>query len=278
MKQHIIPRFLIQNFCDAHGQIWVGDTETGSLYISTPKKEFSINHLYDNREDISKRGVKYERELGAVERVSAPVVNHVLREIRSRRIPSLTTEQETVLKRFIYSIAVRTPESQKRLLSTPEFEQTFRKVHEELGGRDDVGSALNEAKREFESGRFVHSEFAILEDSRAARQADAFAHSSDLSFLFIREREEHFVLGSQGISFLVTPNDEKQGFIPLASDVCVMACESPCNELLLEVIGRGNTLIRELNLSTATQSKKIVGCSQGLVRSLMEGSTLEQWT
>jgi len=45
-KQHHIPRFLLQNFADKEGYIWVLDKQTGKCFRAKPEKVACKNYLY----------------------------------------------------------------------------------------------------------------------------------------------------------------------------------------------------------------------------------------
>jgi len=45
-KQHHIPRFLLQNFTNKEGYIWVLDKQAGKCFRAKPENIAYHNHLY----------------------------------------------------------------------------------------------------------------------------------------------------------------------------------------------------------------------------------------
>ena len=249
--------------------------ERGSVFQAKPRRVFAVEGLYigrnHSRESSQEQGiVDFERELGDLEKKAAPAIRCTLKQIRSRKYPQLSLQKELALKLFLYSIAARTPESQGRLVNSPTFADIFRDVCKGLASEDEIEIALQEVREKVATGRYLDADFAILKDARARQEARRFSESSELNFLLIAEKANSFVIGSHGIGILCVPSEGQQGFLPLAHDVCVLPTSASGNASLRILNREQDSLIRQFNICTATQSSRIAGRSKALVWSLVQ--------
>ena len=50
VRQHYIPKFLMRNFVDSCGHLWVYDKKRGKLYSTNAKNVFVKNNIYTRYE------------------------------------------------------------------------------------------------------------------------------------------------------------------------------------------------------------------------------------
>ncbi len=81
-----------------------------------PHNAFVHKDLYSKLPyDGSEPDAEHESRLSKIESDTAPILDDVIVAVRQRTVPQLTVEQELMIKRFHFSMARRTPESQKRV-------------------------------------------------------------------------------------------------------------------------------------------------------------------
>ena len=282
-RQHLIPKMLLRNFCDDSGYLWVGDKSTGKVWKCRPDNAFVVADLYTKISVEAETGgsthksYEYEEALGRIESEAAPVIREVIAQIRNKKVPEITPENETVLKRFLFSMARRTPESQRRLVSTKDFESIFHEVAKEhalahgqpLPDQDTLSEDIRYVRLVKHTEHNVDARFAAGEDSRMHAEEERFCSETGLRFLLIDVPKRSFVIGSHGITIHKLGQDEAQSYFPISHNICVMATPFPDEATLFLLDYCGKQLIKAINRSTATQSQQIAGCSEALIRSFM---------
>lgn len=282
--QHYIPKMLLKYFCDDEGYLWVGDTTTKQAWKSKPCNAFKVTHLYTRSTFSTATGgspqhdFKYEEALSKLESVAAPIVERVLSQARRCECPSLTLEEETAIKEFMFAMARRTPESQQRAIATQSFEDIYYKVAKQVA--DSRGYVLPDKKELYEDlqvvrhlsqvGRNVFARFAAGDDQRTQHQAQKFCSEIGLGFVIIGLPNRSFVIGSHGIGILEFGEGEHHGYLPLAHDLCVWPTPYPDRTILHVLDQRGDWLIKKMQKDAVTRSQRIAGNCERLIRSLME--------
>lgn len=282
-RQHFIPKMLLSNFCDDDGYLWVGDKSKNRVWRSGSDNAFVITDLYTKVSIEAESGnsnhksYEYEEALGRIESEAAPVIKDVIEKVRNKKVPEIALEDEIALKRFIFSMARRTPESQKRLASTEDFANIFYKVAKEhaiahsqpLPDQDALSEDLRFIRLVKHAKHNVDARFAAGEDDRMHAEEGKFCSETGLGFLLIDVPKRSFAIGSHGITIHKLGQDGAQSYFPISHDICVMAAPFPDRATLYLLDDRGKWLIKKINNSTATQSQQIASCSEALIYSLM---------
>ena len=129
-KHHYIPVVLLKNFRDANGFIWM--TYGDKPFRMKPESAFYRKHLYTKSEfdkvqngtgvpaffETVSRSYEYEHRLSEIESDAAPAIRETIEQARRGNFLRLSEDLEDPLKRFIFAIARRTPESQNRVAAS----------------------------------------------------------------------------------------------------------------------------------------------------------------
>lgn len=92
-EQHYVPCFLLRHFSSDSKKLWIYDRDT---------------KRYD---------YKYDEEIQKLGNAAAPIIKQTIESSRRFVCPQLCIEKSSILKRFIFLIARRTPESHQRVAS-----------------------------------------------------------------------------------------------------------------------------------------------------------------
>ncbi len=260
----------------------MGDTETGNVRKTKPGSNFVINDLYTEHAldpdtgDLTKKGYKYDKAIGKLESAAGTVVNEIIEKARGKKCPELSEKDSNTFKRFMLSIARRTPESQRRVKLSESFKNLF---YEAAKGRaEQQGYPLPDRNTLFQDQQIVElmqklqrnvdAKFAAGDDSHLIQDEENFCRETGLWVGVIGIPKRSFVIGSHGTTIFKMMNN-KQSCLPIAHDVVVLASPNPELETFTILGQDEDWFIRKINTATASQSRWIAGCSEQLIRSLM---------
>lgn len=281
-RQHYVPQFLLRNFCDTEGFFWVGDTEKGTVRKTKPGSNFVIKDLYTKHVpdastgDLTRKDYGYEKAIGKLESAAGTIVKEIIEKARDNKCPELFDNDPRTFKRFVLSMARRTPESQRRVVSSESFENIFYEVVKELAeqqghplpDKDTLYQNLQTVRLAQNVRRNADARFAAGDDSRLIQDEEEFCRETGLWIGVIDVPKRSFVIGSHGTTIFKMRNEE-QSCLPIAHDVVVLPSPNPDLETLA-ILGRNeDSLVRKINMATASQSRWIAGCSKQLILSLV---------
>ena len=281
--QHYVPEFIIKNFLNEDGRVWVGDRSTGRVYCSGPanvfvKTEQYTRYTFDGG-DVGK-DYGYEEAIGCLESTAANVVAKMVGDARRHECPRLSEEQARTFKRFFHLQARRTRESRERVSSQRGHDEVFYEAAVsalEKGGHvpPSQEELLAEAGvREFAERTFhnVDARFSAGDHPEIRKDEASFCRETGLYVAVICLARRSFVVGSHGI----TIRDSRVGggylggsLLPVAHDVIVQATPFPGQVRLLCLDQGSDALIRNINRAAASQGTVVAGKSERLIRSLM---------
>ena len=282
-RQHYVPRFLLRNFCDTDGYFWVADRKTLSASKTKPGGSFVIKNLYTNYvSDPKNRGsglgrFRYEIAIGRLESSAAPVIEKIIGRIEDGTYSGLAQSESDIVKRFLFAMARRTPESQRRLMSSRNFEEVYHEVAQEMAEQqglppldeDSILQGLASERNKREAGRSVDASFAAGDDPRVCLHEAEFCRKTGLWIGNITTRNRSFVIGSHGIS-IFRLKDSQQGCLPISFDTVVMASPDPESQKLVRIGVAEDWLVKKINMATTQHSRWIAGRSERLVCSLVK--------
>ena len=87
-QHHYISKFLIRNFCNDDGQVWVGDKIEATIFKSSPNDAFKVGDLNTDH-DLDNVDIKHdtnERLLQRVESDAAPGIQRIISRVRNNVI------------------------------------------------------------------------------------------------------------------------------------------------------------------------------------------------
>ncbi len=227
---------------------------------------------------------EYEKALSQIESDAAPVIQRIIKQVRSNKFPQLILKDRDHWNQFMLAMARRTPESRARIM--PEkFEDIFyeatKKVAEKesfLGLPDKKKfysdpniSKLKNIIKSNNDGMFAAGDHPFGQD-----EVDRFCRETGLYVVVIGIPNRSFVIGSHGLAIVQSSykNDPAEGsWLPIAHDVAVKPTFSPNKESLYRLGRDSDLIIKRINRASATQSRKIAGRSKDLISSLMRGYT-----
>ena len=285
-RQHYIPRMLLKRFCDADGFIYVGDRNTRYVVRQNLSNAFVKNHQYTrySYEDDS-RSMEYESRLGEIESAAAPVVENVVSSLSANKLPDLTDVARLALKRFVFSLARRTRESQSRVAAMNDDEEAFYQAacrlaeeqnHPQLPSRevllfDELMPMLAEKVM-----HNVHAGFAAGDDTAIAAKEPEFCKETGFHFGTLRDSGSELVIGSHGITLhdAEAQDDKSLWFdgtvVPIAPHMLVNITGFPEKDYL-SVLGAGtDAVVHSINQATVRLSRWIGGRSEAVIRSLLD--------
>ncbi len=118
-RQHYIPQVLLKHFCDNDGWLWAGNKERNNVFRTRPLNVFVWNNIYTRYAyyDDAPPSAEYEHDLSRLESDAGPVIDRIVGYVRRSACPVLAPDEQIALQRFLFSQALRTPESQQRVSS-----------------------------------------------------------------------------------------------------------------------------------------------------------------
>lgn len=287
-RQHYIPQFLLKNLCDANGYLWVGDGR--SIYPTNPtnafvKKDLTTKFTPSGQEHGEfDRSYEYEEGLSKIESEAAPAVQEIIKQARRGRCPQISSALSHAWKRFFYSLARRTPESQQRVLSDSKFEDVWYEAAKALA--DEKNYPLPDKASLYQDPNIrnlmnisrsnVNARFAAGDHPHEKSEEERFSRETGLCVAIIRMSDREFSIGSHGITIVESghrSDPAKGSWLPIAHDVAVKATAFPDREILafLARDNDGDRIITAINRATTEQSQIIAGRSEALIRSLTQG-------
>ena len=226
---------------------------------------------------------KFETENFArdIEWKASSVISQIIEQARSNRFPQLSEEQANNWKRFMLSMARRTPESRRRATSISDDDAFYMAVK---ACADEVNYDLPDREILFQDPRVlklkellmanVHAKFSAGDSPREKKEEDKFCRETGICVAVISNPrpKNGFLIGSHGLAIVHSQlsNDSIEGsWLPIAHDVAVLATSAPDKEHLLVLNHRRTYVAEEINAASALQSKIIAGRSEELVRAFV---------
>jgi hypothetical protein len=110
-KQHFVPQFLLRNFADLNGKLWIYDKTTGRTFPNGVSNIGCNGYFYDDAEVTRVTGEAQfvEKLLSRAERRWSSTLKEVLERIRSQPKIGLTLTERLCISQMIALQMVRTP-------------------------------------------------------------------------------------------------------------------------------------------------------------------------
>ena len=285
-RQHYIPRMLLKRFCDAEGFIYVGDRTTGAVVRQNLDNAFVKKHQYTrySYEDES-RSLEYESRLGEIESAAAPVLEEVVFSLNANKLPDLGDTARLALKRFVFSLARRTRESQSRIAAMNDDEEAFYRAACRLAEEQNnpqlpsKGTLLSYEGMPMVVKKLmhnVHAEFAVGDDTAIAAEEPKFCKKTGFHFGTLSRSGPELVIGSHGITLhdAADRDDKSRRFdgtvVPIAPHMLINITGFPEKDYL-SVLGAGtDAVVHSINQATVSLSRWIGGQSEAVIRLLLD--------
>lgn len=249
-RHHYVPRFLLEMFGDERGHLHLFDRERGQFYKGSPNNIFFETYLYRFLDPFTgKSSDVVESELGRMETNAAPVVQKIIRSVRSLRNPRLSSADRLSWAKFYYAQSRRTLENLASCLEDDErLDAQARAIGITL---HDVDDAIKKKGMPF----FASGVAAGL------REEEYCENVGLMSAVAVRPAHG-FVIGSCGVPLGAKERDIFfRGWLPLAPNVAVRATVWPHREILVPIPSDAREVIQKINLIAARQSRIIAAKS-----------------
>ena len=237
MRDHYLPQMLLKNFCDSSGRFWVARKDTDQPFRTKPRKVFREKNLETKHTPVANgnlTGWTFQRDrssadiLRQIESAAADPIRQVITRARNRRLPQLEPDPQDALKRFFFTIARRTPESQKRV-RTPDAEARH-ELYVRLSRRaESEGVTLPSEDDFYATPVFRELIDCLMHNADASMAAgtipsirrfeDRFFKTRALTILVITQRRRSFIVGSHGLA--IVQGMPPGSWLPIASDVAI---------------------------------------------------------
>lgn len=281
-RNHYIPKFLLKNFVDKDGKLWMCNRNDRKILQLNPINAFVEKDLYTLHDFVqSITTFEYEESFSKTEDKSACVVQMIIERARKGHRPGLSEEEGKIWKEFFVSIARRNPNTLSDMVENAG--DAFYQSAKELADKD--GFCLPDQETLYQNQQ-IRSLKKIVEQNSKARFAvgdheilrkdiEEFIPKIGFRFARIVKPSKSFVVGSCGLSTVKGNNSNgllQGSWLPISYDIAVQATVFPDREEFMDFdrSSNGDSAIRTINLAAAKQSHFFAGRSEELIRSLMD--------
>jgi len=279
---------LLQRFCNEKGRLWVGDRDDGNVFQASVSDAFAENYLYAFRSyaDDSK-SMEHEARLGQIESAAAPVLSKVVVSVGLGRVPDLSAPEREALKRFVFSLARRTPESQARVAASDDgyevfyraaFRQAAQIGHPPLPPKEEL---LADDRIRVIADKVLHNvdaDFAAGDDNAISAEQTKFIGETGLHYGRLIPSGPELVIGSHGVTIHdAGEHDDKRLWLggtvlPVAPHALMNITDSPERDFLTFLGAGTDPVVHSINQATVSLSRWIGGRSETVVRSALESA------
>ncbi len=235
---HYVPQFLLRNFADKKGKLWVLRKDTGKLFRASTESVFAETHLYSTIDKAGAYDIALENAYSKLESDAAPIVTRMIKDVRQGAIPTLSEDERITWSQFYYQQMKRVPEFHGKLDLMASFPDRLKEAiakYEILAG----------VKLTDEQIADLQSEASLkLIKRNAVAQALADPGPNIMSLLMkigleFGRADAQLIIGSQPIArvgegqsvHLLDPKVE--AWLPLGSDVAVRPLASTVSDALV---------------------------------------------
>ena len=254
-RHHYIPQFVLRLFRDARGHLHLFDKINQRMYQGTPNNVFFEKHLYSVFDPLTQgRDDTVERDLSAIEHAAAPVIQKIVRSVRSRHNPHLSELERYRWAHFYHAQSRRTLEN---LASCLEDDDRLSERAEALG------ISLHEIDRVV----MTHALPLFAGGASPRLGVEKYCRNVGLMSAVILRPKRGFVIGSSGVPLGANePDIFYRGWLPLAPDVAVRATKWSNKEILVTIPRHASVVIQRMNLTAALHSRIVGGSSEADLR------------
>ena len=288
MYEHYISEFVLRHFSEDKVRIWICENE-GDPQQRKIKKVFGGHNITSLKTiDTSNRASKsmnpktfeqsvrkdtevYEKDvIGKLESDAAPIIQRIVDDAPKNRLPSLSPEEITVVKRFLVLSTRRTPESQDRIKSQNDpdfaFDLMKRMVDKEnipFGDKEEMYHQVPPIKRmndmvlENTDARFAAGVIPTVE-----LETEEFCRKIGIAVAYSGSTRSRFIIGSYGYA-IVTRNlgtgYDRVAYFPVSPNVAISVTSRPDRAYVYPVEANE---VRQTNISIAELSHAIAGSTK----------------
>ena len=228
-RHHYIPKFLIKNWVNRLGTVWVFNQRAQTIFKASADNVFVENNRFTIQQDFnSRKSDEIEKLLAEQERLVAPVIKMIV-ELARRKCPiRLSQAQVIICLEFLVSITRRTPESVAKMFSdrdelfftavrllphSEEFDWEDPCIRDDPNVKELIALATGNSVASFAAGQRREHQLQVQE----------FVRECGLQVVVIQNPSRSFLLGSYGYIDEQTQTKDKYissaDWFPVAPDV-----------------------------------------------------------
>ncbi len=209
-KHHYIPNFLLNNFTDSNGLLWIFQKEPPKLYRSKPKNSFLETDFYTKTEMNGSKKTCAESNLSSHESKVARILHQLIGSIHKGAPVSLSPEDYAILCKFLYILFDRNPAIINKAVQITENQIRDSIGHEPFRSSEEMSRIKRNAP--------AHVVNCALKDPS---DLEVFKNK-ELTILHIKKKNKSLLIGSFPIVTMETSYRPGNGiWLPIASDIAI---------------------------------------------------------
>ena len=276
-RHHIIPRFLIKNWANPSGHVWVFNKQNMRIYQASLENTFVECNRFTTQKNLNfPKDDDVERQLAKLENRVAPIIARIISGVRDKHLPKLTNEESLICKKFFVSVPRRSPESLAEIIGDTDklFLEAARNVPQLKEIDWSNPNILKDPKVE-ESKKIITStaiaNFAAGRNPEHQAQVQEFILRHGLEALVIKSSRRSFLLGRCGYAHVSELTRDKKirkaAHFPVAPDIALSFTTDPnlLNCTTYESERGEDCFVRTLNESMVSHSDHLIGRDKQLL-------------
>lgn len=276
-RHHYIPKFIIKNWANSSGKVWVLNQENHEIFETSIENVFVKSNLYTLQGSFE--GLKsdeIEKSLAQQESKVAPVIKKIIAGARQLSPPQLTDLEFLECQKFLISITRRTPEALAKIL-VEDNPESYLEAMKDIPAIKDNRNTPNESKGEHietEDKFLKRNEIPIIASGLTPAyqsQVNAFAAKRGLESLVILNPRRSLLHGSYGYFQIRQLTTDRRfhtaaGF-PVAPDVTLGFTYHPdrFRNGQFERCSVEDKFVRKFNTSVVSVSKFVIAKDERLL-------------
>ena len=268
-RHHYVPRFILANFVDAEGKLWVRRVSDGMVWSAVPEDVYVERHRYSSIGPAGKRDPELEKAYSVLEGVTKPVVDKLVAAGRSSQTPAITIAEKAAWDEFLYHQMKRVPAVTAALEKKQGWGERLEAAVERLRERGLVADEETLAEMRSPAGL-----------ARLKQNATVKALSADSPLVRILLGAANIEVGTApiGTSFVISSHpiagirsgillaksDGAEMWMPIASDVAVRVAF----DATLRTVPLTTDKVTSINRDSRAQGEFLAGASKHLIESM----------
>ena len=189
-RHHYVPRFILANFVDASGALWVRRATGGPAWSSAPEDVYVERHRYSLIDEQGNKDTRLEGAYAVLESATKPVIDKLLMAARSKTPPNINSGEKAVWDEFLYHQMKRVPAVTDKLAERQSWEDRLENAKEKLLAR---GVSVDEA---------------TLADVRSPKSIARIKQNATVKALAADSPLIRMLLGASSVELGVAPSGE----------------------------------------------------------------------
>jgi len=272
-KHHYVPSFILRNFTDKDGFIYVtpnhGDAK--KAHRSKPENAFYMYHYYSFDLPNGEKDFQLEKRYGEnVESPSKHVIDRIIKEsLNNKSVKLLKEEDVYILTRLVYEQFRRSPKMRDDIIGGDNIEEIIERIDTMLTKlnvpftKEQKNDIRNDSKRTFLKELFVK---AIMNEEGVFFRK---LLECKISIIVADDERSSFVIGSNGVFDMMKDFNSMVDLnsillFPVSSKILINLHVGKSGQTIF----KNHDFVRKINLLTSQYSKDIAGCSKNLIESL----------